>query len=112
MFRSVLEAGIGLAAAAAFAYFPLLGYYSVACSQDGASWAFVSLLFLPLAIPPLGLLVLVAGIAAGVTGRPLQAETAFWSKAKWLLVAAPLAGGVAWAVAAATDAHARCSFGF
>ena len=112
LFRGIAEAAWGLLLTGAALYLPLLGYYGAACPYEGVSWAFALLILFPLAIPPLGLLWLVVGIAGGLLGQPFHRGTRFWSFAKWLLLAAVVGSGAAWAFARATDATARCNFGF
>ena len=108
----VLDVIFGLLIAYAFMYLPMVGYYSVACTQGGASWAFLSLLFLPLAAPALAVLVFGAGFALGLLGKPLRSGSGFWSWGKWLPVAAVVCGVLSWAFATGTEAQARCNLGF
>ena len=108
----IAESAFGLLTAAALLYPPLLGYYIVACTNDGVSWAFASLVLLPLAIPPLALLWFVAGVTSGLVIRPFHSGTEFWSYAKWLPVVALACGIATWALAKVSGASARCSFGF
>ena len=109
--RSLAELVFGLLVVAVVVYAALLGWYGVACPRDGAGWALFTLLLFPVASPPLGLGLFAVGAAASVLGRPFRSG----HRRSWLTrapVAALAVGVAAWAIAAATDAHARCSVGF
>lgn len=112
LFRRLGEFVVGLVVVEVILYFPLLGYYSAACYSDGADWALLILLFIPVAFPFFGFLLLAAAIAIGLWGRPFHAETKFWSWAIWLPLLAPLMGFAAWLAASVAHTHEHCSIGF
>lgn len=112
LFRRLGEFVAGLVVVEVILYFALLGYFSAACSRDGAVWALIMLLFFPVAFPFFGLLLLTAATAIGLWGRPFHAETKFWRWAIWLPLLAPLTGFATWLAAYAAHAHDICSFGF
>jgi ABC-type transport system involved in cytochrome c biogenesis permease component len=108
----VVEATAGVVLVGAAAYLPLLGYYSAACAESGAGWALLSLFLFPVAFPPVGFLWFAAGVAVGLIGQPFHASTKFWSVTKWFAIVVVVLGVLAWILATATDATARCGFGF
>ena len=112
--RPLLNFAVSFAAVAVAVLAAATGHYTAACPQsgDGAVWAIISVVLLPVMYPVTILLWPATSLGLALAARPASSSRRFARFCMASLAAIPAFALCGWLLARLTNASARCSFGF